>query len=85
MELLQIATNNNANGNPRRTWILIEDGAIVDGEREDFGGKPDRFRGFMAVRINVTPTEWRAWNEQLAAVIAWNAKVASLAGFQCAS
>jgi hypothetical protein len=85
LELLQIATNNSANGNPRRTWILIKDGAIVDGEIEDYSGKPDRFRYFMAVRINVSPKEWCSWNEQLAAVIAWNAKVASLAGFRCAS
>jgi hypothetical protein len=59
--------------NPRRTWILIKDGAIIDGETEDYSGKPERFRDCMAVRINVSPSEWRSWNEQLAAVIAWNA------------
>jgi hypothetical protein len=79
-ELLQIATSNDRNGNPRRTWILIRDGAMVDGEPEDYSGKPERFRDHMAVRVNVSPTEWKAWNEQLAAVLAWQAKVAALSG-----
>jgi hypothetical protein len=85
MELLQIATTNTTNGNSRRTWILIRDGAIVDGEREECGGRPERFRDFMAARINVSPKEWRAWNEQLAAVIAWDAKVAAFSGVPCAA
>jgi len=85
MELLQIATNNSTSGNSCRTWILIKDGAIIDGEMEDCSGKPERFRDCFAVRINVSPSEWRSWNQQLAAVIAWNAKVASLSGAPCAS
>lgn len=71
MELLQIATKSDRNGNACRMWIAIQDGAIVDGERENLGGKPERFRDHLSVRINVSPAEWRAWDEQLAAVLDW--------------
>ena len=80
MELLHVATTNTVNGNARRTWILIKDGAIIDGAQEGCSGKPERFRGYLAVRINVSPKEWRSWNEQLSAVLAWQAKVRNLAG-----
>ena len=80
MELLHVATTNTVNGNARCSWILIKDGAILDGAQEDCSGKPERFRDYLAVRINVSPKEWRSWNEQLSAVLAWQAKVRNLAG-----
>lgn len=79
-ELLHLAAPNDQNGNPRRTWLLLVDGAIKDGEKEGYSGKPRRFRDYMALRINVTASELRNWNQQLDAVKAWQAKVESLSG-----
>jgi hypothetical protein len=79
-ELLHLAAMNDRNGNANRIFILIRDGAIVDGEAEDCAGKPERFRDFLAVRINVSGKELKSWRQQLAAVIAWQTKTEALAG-----
>jgi hypothetical protein len=74
MELLHLMAPNDSNGNPRRTWLLINDAAIVDGHREDYNGKPDRFKGYFAFQVFVSPTELRDLNRQLQAVLNEKAK-----------
>ena len=78
MELLQIRTSNDRNGNSRVLWIVVKDGAVCDGELQGPGGKPSRFRSgpeaMLDVVITVSPTEWKRWSYILSSVKDWNAK-----------
>lgn len=60
MELLQIRTANDRNGNSRVLWVAIEGGAVVDAEVHHYN-KPGRFKPMMDVVITVTPTEFKRW------------------------
>lgn len=89
MELLQIRTANDRNGNSRVVWIVVKDGAVCDGEIQGPEGKPERFRrgpdAMLDVVITVSPAEWKRWKYILQGVKEWNAKVANLSGVPCAS
>ena len=60
MEVLQIRTSNDRNGNSRVLWVAIENGAVRDAEVDCYN-KPARFRHMMDVVITVTPTEFKRW------------------------
>jgi hypothetical protein len=85
MSLLQIRTSNDRNGNSRVVWVVVKDGAVVDGEIQGPEGRPARFRGELDVVITVSPTELKRWKHILKGVQEWNAKVAILSGVPCAS
>ena len=67
MELLQVRTKNDINGNSRILWVAIEGGAVVDGETHHYN-VPNRFRQMMHLPVYVAPTEWKRWKAIVEAV-----------------
>jgi hypothetical protein len=57
---------NDGNGNPRRAWILFEDGLAIESWSDDYDGiraVPSHHRALAAhaPAINVTASELRSW------------------------
>jgi hypothetical protein len=60
MELLAIRTTNDTNGNARVAWVVINNGAVYDGELQGPEGKPERFRDDrIELPITVAPKEFK--------------------------
>lgn len=70
--MIYLAAPNDANGNPRRAWFLLNDfGCVTEVFKEGYSGSaavPDKFTDarLSAPRINVSFKEYKSW---LASVI----------------
>ncbi len=65
MEWVRIATSNDANGNPRRLFVAIENGDVVQVVEEGYVGISAAYaagmpKGYYPITINVAPAEYRA-------------------------
>jgi hypothetical protein len=83
MELLQIRTKNDVNGNSRVLWVAIEGGAVVDGEGPHGYNRPERFRPMMDVVITVTPAEFKRWRYIVDAVVKESNKLPTKGSCSC--
>lgn len=67
MTMIYLAAPNDANGNPRRAWFLLNDfGRATEVFEEGYSGSnavPDKFTNarLAAPRINVSVKEYKSW------------------------
>ena len=65
--MIYLCTSNDANGNPRRAWFVLNDfGVCTEVYEEGYAGcsvVPDKYRDarLAAPRINVTVHEYKSW------------------------
>jgi hypothetical protein len=58
-----LRANNDANGNPRRVSLLIENGEVIEARDHGYRGAPRDIDGWppAACQIDVQAGEYRAW------------------------
>ncbi len=59
--VLYLRAVNDINGNPRRLFVLLENGIVKRVVDEGYRGIPREFINYPIVAVDVTPTEYRKW------------------------
>jgi len=59
--VLYLKTVNDTYGNPRRLFILLEDGKVKKVVDEGYSGIPEGFESYPLISINITPKEYKKW------------------------
>jgi hypothetical protein len=59
--VLHLKAKNDVNGNPRRLFVLIENGEVRKVVNEGYRGIPEELRDLPIIPINVTTSEFESW------------------------
>jgi len=59
--LLHLKAKNDVNGNPRRLFVLLENGEVRKVVNEGYRGIPEELRALPIIPINVTTSEFESW------------------------
>jgi len=62
---LHLKAKNDVNGNPRRLFVLIEDGCPKKVINEGYRGIPEELRDLPIIPINVTTSEFESWKKMI--------------------